>query len=397
MKNHKYITNMSGSVAVMHVYEDIGYGGVNGYYFAVELRYLIEEKNFKEIQVRINSVGGSVFEGFSIFSAILNAINEGHNVNTYCDGVAASMAGVILLAGKKIFMKDYSRAMIHGVSLSTEDGEPVSESSFSESDADMIDSTENMILTAIHGRTGVDKAYLKGLMTNGKDNWFTPSELIEIGFPIEIQETGHKIDAPNDALVLSNMAKKIINNNSSKKLNMKKVTALLGINENANEDSIAKEVNNKLTLVNSLTSKIKELENSLKEKEEENQKMKDLKDEADKVAATSIVDVAINKGQLSPKTEKEKSTLINQATANPEAFQSMINMIPVKAARITNSMNIGREDKKDIAALVNGKSMRQLERENPSLLNDLKASNPANYAELFNAEYGTQKTAADFS
>ena len=62
------------------------------------------------IQFRINSPGGSIFEGEAIVNAIQNSSAE---VHTYNDGVAASMASTIWLAGHKRFMGRNATLMIH--------------------------------------------------------------------------------------------------------------------------------------------------------------------------------------------------------------------------------------------------------------------------------------------
>ncbi|MBK7106636.1 MAG: ATP-dependent Clp protease proteolytic subunit [Ignavibacteriae bacterium] len=68
-----------------------------------------KSKNISEIEVRINSAGGSLFEGFSIF----NQLRDFGNVTTIIDGIAASIASVIALAGNKILAYKNSYIFIH--------------------------------------------------------------------------------------------------------------------------------------------------------------------------------------------------------------------------------------------------------------------------------------------
>ena len=70
----------------------------------------------------INSEGGSVLHGMTVYAAIQNA-----SVPTECviEGMAASMGSVIWAAGDKSFMRDYGILMIHNPFLPDEnDGEP---------------------------------------------------------------------------------------------------------------------------------------------------------------------------------------------------------------------------------------------------------------------------------
>lgn len=65
------------------------------------------------INVRINSPGGSVFDGMAIYNALTR---HPGTVNTYVDGIAASIASVIMLAGKTISIADNAMVMIHNPS-----------------------------------------------------------------------------------------------------------------------------------------------------------------------------------------------------------------------------------------------------------------------------------------
>ena len=79
-----------------------------------------------KIRVLINSSGGSVLYGMSIFSVIRNS-----SIPTECinEGLAASMGSIVWAAGDKSLMRDYAILMIHNPFDSTEDnkdteGEP---------------------------------------------------------------------------------------------------------------------------------------------------------------------------------------------------------------------------------------------------------------------------------
>jgi len=80
---------------------------INASYFADEMDYL--HRQGKKIQVRINSVGGNVLAGWTIYDAI--TICE---ADTHCYGLASSMAGICLLAGKKRTADSHATAMLHG-------------------------------------------------------------------------------------------------------------------------------------------------------------------------------------------------------------------------------------------------------------------------------------------
>src|SRR4051812_9573897 len=66
-----------------------------------------------DIEVRINSAGGYVMEGLAIFNALVRAQQDGRKVTTFIDGLAASMASVIAMAGDERVMADNALMMIH--------------------------------------------------------------------------------------------------------------------------------------------------------------------------------------------------------------------------------------------------------------------------------------------
>lgn len=72
----------------------------------------LDLQNNKEIQLYINSPGGYVTSGFSIYDTITSLKSP---VSTICSGLAASMGSILLSAGKKgrRFVQPHARVMIH--------------------------------------------------------------------------------------------------------------------------------------------------------------------------------------------------------------------------------------------------------------------------------------------
>ncbi|MEG1543545.1 MAG: ATP-dependent Clp endopeptidase proteolytic subunit ClpP [Tannerellaceae bacterium] len=77
-----------------------------------QLLYLDSSDPGKDISIYINSPGGSVYAGYGIYDTMQFI---GSDVSTICTGIAASMASVLLVAGKKgkRFALKHSRVMIH--------------------------------------------------------------------------------------------------------------------------------------------------------------------------------------------------------------------------------------------------------------------------------------------
>ncbi len=83
--------------------------GIDGSQWARELM-MLDSMGKKRVKVYINSQGGLVTDGYSICSAILHTKCR---VDTYCRGIAASIAGVIFMCGRQRWMADYGILMFH--------------------------------------------------------------------------------------------------------------------------------------------------------------------------------------------------------------------------------------------------------------------------------------------
>jgi HK97 family phage prohead protease len=100
------------------IYDEIGGSmGVDAKTFAEDLNAI----STPQINVRINSPGGSVFDGLAIHSSLMH---HPSHVTTYVDGIAASAASVIALGGDEIVTMPGGQWMMHNASMSI-DGQAV--------------------------------------------------------------------------------------------------------------------------------------------------------------------------------------------------------------------------------------------------------------------------------
>ncbi len=81
------------------LYGDIGFD-ITAKEFSDEMKALGDVKN---ITVRINSFGGDVFDGVAIYSRL---IDSGADITVFIDGIAASAASVIAMAGREIHIAE---------------------------------------------------------------------------------------------------------------------------------------------------------------------------------------------------------------------------------------------------------------------------------------------------
>jgi ATP-dependent protease ClpP protease subunit len=89
----------------MYIYGEIGYWGVEAMDVVEALRDIAGP-----VEVHINSMGGSVWEGLAIYQALRE---HPHDVNVVIDGLAASAASFIAMAGKTIEIGPAAHMMIH--------------------------------------------------------------------------------------------------------------------------------------------------------------------------------------------------------------------------------------------------------------------------------------------
>jgi ATP-dependent protease ClpP protease subunit len=126
------------------------------------------------LTVRINSYGGSVTDGVAIHNALKR---HKATVTTVIDGIAASIASLIAMAGDTVEMADNAMLMIHAPWMYTGGN-----SASLREDADMLDSYAEAMATSYIAKTGGDKAEILALLQDGKDHWYTAEQAIAAKF-----------------------------------------------------------------------------------------------------------------------------------------------------------------------------------------------------------------------
>ena len=136
----------------------------------------IEKANGEDLEVEINSGGGSVFAGSEIYTALKSYKG---NVTVKIVGLAASAASVIAMAGKKVLMSPTAQMMIHNVSSCA-----AGDYREMEHTAEILKSANDTIANAYRLKTGKEQKELLSLMD--KETWMTAQKAKELGFIDEI-------------------------------------------------------------------------------------------------------------------------------------------------------------------------------------------------------------------
>jgi len=139
-----------------------------------QLLYLNSLDSKKQINIYINSPGGSILEGLAIYdiSKLITA-----PIRTICIGSASSMAAVLMLMGKERCALKHSRIMIHEASGSYEGKTKDIETIFN-----LQKELQNEIFDIIKDNTSIENI----TEVCKVDKWYTAEEALEIGFITKI-------------------------------------------------------------------------------------------------------------------------------------------------------------------------------------------------------------------
>ena len=150
--------------------------------------------DISNLDIYINSGGGDVFAGQAIYS-MLSRYPATKTV--YVDGLAASIASVIAMAGDKIVMPANSMMMIHNAwTVASGNKDQLRDI------ADALDKIDQVIGEVYQKRTGKTVEEIMDLMN--AETWFTAAEAIENGFADEVEEGKQIAASVNNGLLVVN-------------------------------------------------------------------------------------------------------------------------------------------------------------------------------------------------
>ena len=142
----------------------------------------LKKFDVSEIVVRLNSPGGNVWDGLAIYNTLKH---HPARISVQVDGIAASIASVIAMAGDTIEMGTGSAMMVHSPhALFSGTAEEMRDM------AEVLDKVESGMLDAYQARTGLARGRILALMS--AETWFTAQEAINAGFADGLVETPEK-------------------------------------------------------------------------------------------------------------------------------------------------------------------------------------------------------------
>jgi ATP-dependent protease ClpP protease subunit len=172
------IRNASAPVAEVWIYDEIGYWGTSAADFVRELAAITAS----QIELRLNSPGGEVFDGIAIMNALRS---HPASVTAYVDGMALSAASFILQAADKRVMRPQAQLMIHDAM-----GIAVGNAADMQQMADELDRISDTI-SVIYAERG-DGTAAKWRERMRAETWYGPDEAVAAGLADEVDTSGTK-------------------------------------------------------------------------------------------------------------------------------------------------------------------------------------------------------------
>jgi ATP-dependent Clp endopeptidase proteolytic subunit ClpP len=165
----------SVSETEISIFDEIGMYGISAKQFITDLKAIPATDR---IVLKIHSPGGEVFDG----NAIFNALHRRGNVEVQIEGLAASMATVISLAGMPVKMAANGFYMIHNPW-----GVAMGDAAELRDQAELLDKIRSNMVGAYAAKSGQDPEQIQEWMD--AETWFTAAEALAAGFIDEITDT----------------------------------------------------------------------------------------------------------------------------------------------------------------------------------------------------------------
>jgi len=158
---------------------------------ADQIAKAIQGKPEQPLTIKINSVGGDVFEGFALYNAI--RYHKGHTT-AIVEGLAASAASLFAMGADVVTMRRASMMMIHNPWMMT-----AGDSKDLRSAADTLDKIKSIMVERYQDKTGQDEESLRQLLD--EETWLTPEEAVELGFADKIDDEDASIETVQNSII----------------------------------------------------------------------------------------------------------------------------------------------------------------------------------------------------
>ena len=203
------IQNKASDVTDVYIFDEIGTYGVTAQEFINDIKGLKD----MPINLRINSLGGDVFDGMAMYNVIKRREAK---TTVYIEGIAASIATIIALGADEVVMAENSLFMIHNAW-----GGTMGEAKDMRKTAETLDKISSELTDIYRKKTGLSNDVLAEMMD--EETWLNAEEAYELGF-IDTISDSIKVAAKYDVSKFKNITQEEIQNKLSININNKKMT-----------------------------------------------------------------------------------------------------------------------------------------------------------------------------
>lgn len=174
------ISAQEGGRVTVAVRGYIGEWGLTDRQFIAELEASRANELPSEVLVTINSRGGEIDHALAIFNHLRGLAAHGTRIVVRVDGIAASAASVIAMAGDTIIMPANALMMVHAPwTWAAGNADQLRR------EADTLERFESALIATYQARTGKSVDELKAMLA--EDTWMTAQEAVDAGFADRIE------------------------------------------------------------------------------------------------------------------------------------------------------------------------------------------------------------------
>lgn len=178
-------TGTEPTSADVYIYEEIGERWWGGGVSAKRLAEQLDELDVDTIRLHLNSPGGAAYEGITIMNSLRR---HKARVEVTVDGLAASAASIIAMAGDHVVMNRGSQMMVHDPW-----GYAIGNASEMRDYADYLDKLADSLADVYAARTIHDRAHWRQVME--AETWYTAEEAVDAGLADEWADAPDPADA----------------------------------------------------------------------------------------------------------------------------------------------------------------------------------------------------------
>lgn len=180
---YKIRNSADNTIADVMIYDEIGFWGVTAADFVQELQGL----EATTINVHVNSPGGDVFDGLAIYNTLKQSSAQ---INMIVEGLAASAASFIVMAGDDIQIARNAMMMIHDAA-----GLVYGNAAEMSTMADLLNKTSDNVADIYSQRAGGSTADWRAVMQ--EETWYSSAEALAAGLVDSVQAVDGESDIEN--------------------------------------------------------------------------------------------------------------------------------------------------------------------------------------------------------